>query len=303
MTTDNEISLSEFRQFMFDKIVPVKDLFDHKGQPLEKILAFWRRKDLLPYIPDGKWLEISFAQLIWIRILDDLRQINFPVDKMKLLCDYFYKDAYFDDLPKRNLEFNKREILKRKAANTHTEEDEAMLMYINTVLPLSQNLLILKFDINYLTNFIAASIANKEDGNIYIFFDGNVAEYVGQNYVGHKENYIPDFSKPNIRLTISHYLKEFIADSDITDLLMPQLLNDDETKVLREMRRKNVKEITIIRSNSNNTTRIESSTSGVIKANDAAEIMKMLGLKNYDRITLNTMDGSTLSFKVTRKRI
>ena len=130
MAEKQEISLSEFREFMFKKIVPLKDLKDNKGEPLAKVLAFWRRNDLIPYVTPGKWMGISFAQLIWIRILDDLRDINFPVEKMKLLCDYFYKDAYFDDLPQKNLESNKKEILKRKSLGTQTEEDEYMLQYI-----------------------------------------------------------------------------------------------------------------------------------------------------------------------------
>ncbi len=302
MVEKQEISLSEFREFMFQKIVPLKDLKDNKGQPLAKILVFWRRNGLIPYVNPGKWMGISFAQLIWIRILDDLRDINFPVEKMKLLCDYFYKDAYDDDLPKKNMESNRKEILKRKSLGAQTEEDEQMLLHIENVFKYPDALTILKFDVNYLSNFIASAISNTEDGNIYIFFDGSVAEYIGQDYRGHK-NLEPNFMEPHIRLTISHYLKEFISDDDISNLLMPQLLNEDETKVLRELRRKNVKEITIYRHNMNKPMRIESSMTGVITENEAKEIRETLGLKNYDRIILETMDEKSLSFKVTRKQI
>src|SRR5204862_8340453 len=110
------------------------NLKDHKGIQLEKILAFWRRHKLLPFIPESRWLQISFAQLIWIRMLDDLRSINFPVKKMVGLCDYFFKDAYFDELPKLNLEINRESIKKRIQVGTQTEEDEKMLDYIEMVL-------------------------------------------------------------------------------------------------------------------------------------------------------------------------
>lgn len=302
--SEKEISLSEFKQIIFDKIVPINELLDHKGQPISKILPFWRRKGLLPYVPVGKWLEtISFSQLIWIRILDDLRKIHFPVEKMLLVCDYFYKDAYHNELPMRNLEFNKAELMKRKAHGIESAEDDIMLAEIEHMLKHEPVLNMLKFDINYLSNFIAASISNEEDGNIYIFFDGSVAEYVGQNYYGHTPGFIQDFTVPHIRLTISHYLKEFINDNELSKLLVPQLLNDDETKVLREMRRKNIKEIIITRSGDTTPMRIESSSSGIIQEKEAKEIMKILGLKNYDKISINTLDGSTLSFKKTRKRI
>ena len=83
-------SLSEFKQFMFDQIVPVKDLKDHKGEPLDKVITYWRRQQLLPFIGEGSWLKISFAQLVWLRILDSLREISFPVNQMKKICDYFF---------------------------------------------------------------------------------------------------------------------------------------------------------------------------------------------------------------------
>jgi hypothetical protein len=302
MEIKKQISLSEFRDFMFAKTVPIRNLLDHKGEPLEKVLSFWRRNELLPFIEPGKWLEVSFAQLIWIRILDDLRRINFPVDKMKMLCDYFFKDAYFDDLPKKNLEYNKKEIQKRKKLNTQTEEDEQMLSHIENVMKYDKALTILKFDVNYLSDFIARSIADKEDGNIYIFFDGTVAEYIGQDYWGHK-NIEADRQKPYICLTISHYLKEFIADKDIEALLMPQLLNDDETKVLREVRRKNIKEIRIYKNDNKKPMKIETTKIGVITNSEAKHIKEILGLKNYERIELKTMDEKSLSFKVTRKQI
>lgn len=300
-----DIKLTEFKHFMFEKIVPIRDLKDHKGQSMSKLFPFWRRKRLLPYVPAGKWLGlISFSQLFWIRILDDLRKINFPIDKMQMVCDYFYKDAYHDELPTKNLEFNKAEIKKRKTLGVQSSEDDAILAEIEHMLSQQPILHMLKFDINYLSNLISATISNEEDGNIYIFFDGSVAEYVGQIYYGHKADCIPDFKSPHIRLTVSHYLKEFIHDNELSKLLMPQLLNDDETKVLREMRRKNIKEIIISRSDEKKSQiRIETSMTGIIKDNEAKKIMEILGLKNYEKILLNTIDGSTLSFKVSRKRI
>jgi hypothetical protein len=300
---EENISFLEFREFMFETIVPVKELFDRKGKPLEKILAFWRRKGLTPFIGHGKWIKISFAQLIWLRILDDLREISFPVEKMKLICDYFFKDADRDNLASKNLKSNMEEIKKKKAAGTQSEEDEQYLSQIESFLKDPNMLYILKFDINYLANLITRVISSGNDGFIYIFFDGKAVEYVGQEYKGHGDSKKIDFNKPHVCLPISHYLKEFINDEELSKLLMPRLLNEDEIKVLKEMRRNNIKEITIRRAGDKKGTRIESTKEGLLSKEQAKQIKELLGMKNYERITIDTMDEKTLSFKRTRKKI
>ncbi len=292
-------SLSEFKQFMFDQIVPVKDLKDHKGEPLDKVITYWRRQQLLPFIGEGSWLKISFAQLVWLRILDSLREISFPVNQMKKICDYFFLDAYNDNLPQKNIEFNKEEIIKRKLAGTQTEEDEQLLTYLNDFLLDESFLYALKFDVNYLTNLIIHAISQGKDAKIIIYFNGGVAEYLDTDFIGHKVfTYKP--GQPHICLSLIHFLNEFMDNDALAPLLMPQLLNDDEKKVLREMRRKNIKEI-VIHNNNQPERRIESSKTGVLTKKEAEEIKKILGLKNYERITIDTIDEKSLSFKKTRK--
>lgn len=298
---DNRFSLTEFRELMFEKIVPIRELFDKKGNPLFKVIAYWRRHNLLPFVPEGKWMDISFAQLIWLRILDDLREITFPLSKMQIVCDYFFKDAYFDDLPKKNLLFNKEQVKKKIAARTQTDEDEEFLLQIEEILKQPKALHILKFDVNYLSNFIAASISQDKEAVIYIFFDGRVREFIGDNYMSHKKNDI-DRLEPHICLSITNYLREFISDDELSRLFMPQILNDEEQKVLLEMRNKNIKQITIIL-NKETPPRIESTTTGIMTEKQTKAIKEILGLKNYEQIILDTKDEKTLSFKRTRKKI
>lgn len=299
--TSENISLTDFREFLFKKIVPVKELLDYKGAPLEKIISFWRRKDLIPFVANGDWLKISFAQLIWVRILDDLRKINFPVEKMKTVCDYFFWDAYNDELPKKNFQFNKNKIEKKISVGSQTDEDVKLLDYINSCLDNKSLIDSFRFDINYLTNLVTSVIAEGNDGAIYIFFDGTVAEFVGNNYIGHKNTDF-HYTDPYIHLSVTNYLKEFIKHDQLSDILMTQLLNEDEIKVLSEMRRRNVKEI-IITTEGDNKKKVSISKTGIIADEKAQQIKQILGLKNYESILLNTIDEKSFSFKRTRKKI
>ncbi|MBK7558957.1 MAG: hypothetical protein IPI54_12130 [Chitinophagaceae bacterium] len=218
-----------------------------------------------------------------------------------MVCNYFFNDAYNDELPKKNLLFNKAQIKKKLAAGTHTDEDEAFLLQIEDTLQCDKATLILKYDVNYLSNFIAASISQEKEAIIYIFFDGSVREFIGDNYTSHHK-YDIDRLEPHICLSLTNYLKEFINDEELSTLFMPQILNDEEQKVLLEMRKKNIKQITII-FNKETTPRIESSTTGVLTEKQTKAIKEIVGLKNYEQIILDTMDEKSISFKRTRKRI
>lgn len=300
-TPTDKLLLSEFQGLLFEKIVPLKDLYDYKGKPMQKIIAYWRRVGLLPFVAEGEWMEISFAQLIWLRILDDLRAISFPLPKMKEVCDYFFKDAYSDNLPRKNLLHNRDSIKKKVTIGSADENDIAFLAYVENILKYDKALHILHFDVNYLSNLIATSVATGNEAVIYVFFDGRIHEFIGNNYAGHRKNDL-DRTAPHICLNITHYLKELIYNDELSELFMPQVLNEEEQNVIREMRRKNVREISITKSNDNKP-RIQATTDGIFSDHSAKEIKEMLAMKNYERIIIETLDEKTLIFKRTNKKI
>ncbi|HWJ27295.1 MAG TPA: hypothetical protein VNS32_12185, partial [Flavisolibacter sp.] len=228
--TEGLISLSEFHEFLFRTIVPIRDLVDYKGEPIEKILPFWRKSELTPFLPKGKWAGISFADLIWLRILDTLRQFSYPIEKTKKVCDYFFKDAYDHDLPKKNLEYTRDLLAKKKVAGTISEEEVVVLDEIEQDLNDKELLYVLKFKVNYLTNLIIDCLNSGEEKGILIFYDGRVGEHSGQHYYSHAKR-IVDPTLPHIYLSITHFLKEFIEDEQLSELVIPQLLNEEEHKV------------------------------------------------------------------------
>jgi hypothetical protein len=295
------ISFLDFNDFIFRPIVPLDDLEDYKGEPLKTILLYWRRHRLLPYL-EGKWLRISFAQLIWLRILDSLRAFGYPLDKMKMVTDYFFKDAYFNKLPKKNFEYNRELLLKKKKVGTIEEKEESILEFIEQSLNDKGLLYSLNFSVNYLTNLILQGITKRVEAGILIFQDGGVGERIGdEGYFTHKPNTLIDPFAPHLYLSITYYLKEFIDDEELSVLFIPQLLNEDETRVLKELRNKNISklEITLEKGKVKN---VVTNKAGVIGGKEAEEIKKILGLNNYESISLSTRDSKTLYFKRTKKK-
>lgn len=299
---DNQlITLAEFREFMFTHIVPVDDLLDVNGLALEKSFPYWRRHGLLPFVPTGKKLKISFAQLIWIRMLDSLRAFSYSLENTKKLCTYFFKDAYDNNLPEANLTHNRALLQKKQVAGTLTEEDEKMLVELNSMLGDTVLLHGLKFDINYLSNLIINSIVSGEAAGVLIFLDGTIVEHIGGYYYSHRAGQF-NLSAPHIYLSVKYYFQEFIDSDELATLIMPQILNDNEKNVLKEIRNKNVHEIIIAKKGAE-ITKIEASKGGVITGEQAKEIRTILGLRNYEEIKISTRDEKTLTFKSTRKKI
>ena len=77
---DELLSLAEFMEFRYEKIVPLEDLTDMKSEALSKSFPYWRRHNLLPFIQKGQWIKLTFSQLIWIRMLDTLRGFGYTIE-------------------------------------------------------------------------------------------------------------------------------------------------------------------------------------------------------------------------------
>ena len=295
------ISIAEFQEFRYQKIVPLEDLTDSKGVPLEKSFPYWRRHNLLPFIQRGKWVKLTFAQLIWLRMLDTLRSFGFTIENTQKLCDYLFADAVKNNLPEKNIKDNRDQYLKKKLAGTITENEHKLLKQIEEIVADKVLLDILKPDINYLTNLISECLAFREETGILIFQDGEFGKRVGSDYFSHRLN-IVDPEKPHIYLSIKYFLKEIIESEDLEALIVPHILNENEKNVLRELRDKNIHEIVIKRTGKNEL-RIESSSNGLISGEKMDEIKRILGLRNYEEINISTRDEKTLSFKKTKKKI
>lgn len=302
--TQNAIdnSMLDLKVFIFNNDIPLSIIRDKNNESLEKAIRYWRKHDLLPFFPEGKHFgNINLTKLTWLRILETLRSFNYTVENTKKVCNYFFKDAYFDDLPKRNLLKNKESLLAKQLANTLSDEGTVLLEKIDEILRDEKLLYVLKFDINYLSNLLITTLDSNEEAGILIYLDGSVVELSQGKYFSHQTS-IKDISEPHIYLSMTHFLKEFISDSELEKFIMPTILDDNEKMVLKELRNDNVTEIKIKKSDNKNI-RIETTKSGTITGEQAKKIKQILGLSNYQEIQISTRDEKTLSFKKTNKRI
>ena len=301
---DDLITITEFKEFMYQQIIPIRDIVDHKGVPIHKMFPFWRRHKILPFIPVGKhWFnhfELSFLQLIWLRLIDSLRQLNYPLIHIKILCEYFFKDPWQDDLPEKILLYNKEQYETKEKLEP---AEQHILNVINQLLEDKDARVTMNYTHNYLSELVAACLNFSKDAGILLYPDGKILEHVGDFYFNHRDQNINfDINAPHIYISIKYFLKEFLNNDELQNIVVSNVLNDDEKTVLEALRNENIEEL-IIKKEGRTILRIDSSNSNIISGDKAREIKKILGLRNYEEIEISTRDEKTLKFKKKSKRI
>lgn len=298
----DKISLAEFRQYMFYPIYPIGDLVDLNGRAMAESFPYWRRNGLMPFIQKGSWnIEISFAQVIWLRILDHLRALGYSIKDTSILCDRLFKDAYFDELPKKKLKHHYDRLKKIELAGTLSLEEKELLQRLDQMLKDSLLLYSLKFEFNFLTELIIWCIEHNEDAGLLIFPSGQVMKKQGTDIYAMGEGVI-DTTAPHIYLSIFYFLKEFIQSEDLKMIHIPGLLSENEKKVLIALKEKNVQEL-IIRLTNGDVERIDSKTIETFGGERAKKLRLAIGLGQYEEISLSTRDSGSITFKKTKKQL
>ena len=298
-----KVSIIEFQEQFYHPCLPLKDFNDREGNSLYKSLPYWRRNKLLPFMPKGDWgMEVSLAHLIWLRILDNLRALGYPVKDTVKITDYFFRDAYENDLPTQNLLGHKSAIEERRLKGISEADDEKMLADIDYVLGETNLNYSLKLDISYLSNLIVWSVRAGIDAGILIYPGGYVIEKIGEDYFNHNGGGEFDIDQPHIYISIKGLLREFIDKKELSAIVVPYLLQDEERLVLKELRKKNIKELKIL-IQSEKIVRIDSQTTQTITDDKAEEIKRILHMKNYEEVSVSTRDNRTITFNRTTKNM
>lgn len=272
----------------------------------KKVLSYWRTKGLVSFMDKGSWTEASFIDLIWLRILDTLRKFGYSVNQMQKLYHYLFTRAFEENLAEKNLQAVIQ--LYEEKIKAGDNSNETISLHELAVKNINDKLLraALRTDISYLSVLIIGSLTEGYETGIIITENDEFCLY-GSLVLNQEEADTIAFyrSQPHIFIPISHYISSFLSEEDKHSFIIyAGILDEDELRIIREIRQQNLKSITIsFDEKTGKPIKIESDMSGLIQGEKARQVMKILGLKNYTGIELNTRDGRTLSFKKTEKHV
>lgn len=265
-----------------------------------KIFHSWKLIDLLPTVPKGGWAQLSFIDLLWLETLETMRNFGCSKNLMKAVCKSLFYDAYEVNLGKITLEENFSFLTGLASKRTLTFEEEEFYNHLKQILNDSIYMSVVDRNINYFYQLVNRCIIENIEVGLIIYLDGSFSTYVlSSNIV--KDNIKADLTVPHILIPISSFIKKIIAD-DAKETFLNQsgVLNEQEFEVIRLIRKRNVKSITVTLDKSI-IQKIETTEKGLVQESDIQLLKQILALKKYDSIELNSRDSRTMSFTKTKR--
>lgn len=269
-----------------------------------KIFQVWKSKGLVDFIERGKWARLNLVEYLWLRVLETMRKFGCSVKLMKAIYDDLFTKAFKENLAAKNLKSRYDHYKSLSKVRSLTKDESELLEAMQYVYDYPQLSIQFRYETSYFSELVQGCLSYKVEAGLYIFEDGTFIKFLLPPD-GTPEEQITDFdaTKPHLYIPLSSYILEFIADEEKHIFLTSSgLLNEDEYKVIKEIRNKNVKSIKITFKEKGGIEKIECDKKGLIKGDEAKRVMNLLGLKNYSGIELNTRDGKTLSFTHTEKK-
>ena len=266
-----------------------------------KIFHSWKMAELLSTVEKGKWAKLSFVDFLWLSTLECMRKFGCSLKTMKAIHENLFIRAYKENLGKKTMQENVAFLTNLSKQRSLTIEENNYLIATNNTLNDPILMSHTNLGINYFFQLVLKCFINNNEVGLVIFEDGSFSIY--ENNVATKEAKPIDLSIPHLLIPISYFIKQFVADVDKEHFLKPTgLLNDQEYEVVKQIRNKNIKKLTIsFNDKTHKIEKIEPESSGVITGDQARKVMQLLGIKNYSGIELHTRDGKSLSFTQTQK--
>lgn len=265
-----------------------------------KIFHSWKIAGLLPTVEKGGWAKLSFIDLLWLDTLETMRKFGCPKNLMKAVCKKLFYDAYEINLGKITLEENIAFLNDLSKKRPLTYEEDIFLSNTNQFINDKIYMSVLDRGINYFYQLVTKCFVENNEVGLIIYLVGSFGTYSITNNI--KDESIPvDLSVPHILIPLSSFIRKFLADDQKEGFLDKSgVLNEQEYEVVKLIRQKNLKRLTVTLNN-NEIQKIETQESGLINENDVEKLKQILGLKKYDSIEMHSRDSRTLSFTKTNK--
>jgi hypothetical protein len=275
------------------------------------VFAFWRKNGLIDFVEDNKWARLNFLQITWVKLLISLRGFGLSLEKLKKVHEHFFVRAYKDQFAKQYYKQTADQINQDIKKGIATKADKDRLQEIQESLKHDSLMHIHNRDLNYFSNLLNGFLNNRKETGILIYENASIDEYSNDFYyvLNEETNQYevfkdkPDFLPPYIYVSLPFFILEFLDNETIIEYMPAMnILTEDELQLIGEMRKKNVREIRI-QLNNGKLKRIETDIAGNLPKEQADDIKRAIGLKNYQRITVEMRDEKTITFVKTKKII
>lgn len=281
---------------LLDKALRLKDIDIDK-----KIFHTWKMAGFLDTVEDGKWVRLSFIEYLWVNTLDTLRKFGVSHKMMKKVHYELFEKSREENLSLKNLNDNISFYENLEKARGLNESEKQCLEYSRGILNDEELLRIIRRDVTYFYQLVLECFNSNREVGIIIYDDESIITYQEDDPLSLVPNTV-DYTRPHIRIPITSFIKKFIDEEQYEEFFeKTKFMDEQEMRIIREIRNKNIKSICIYFNDENKIQKIECIESGILSKDDSRSIMNTLGMKNYQSVELNTRDGQFLSFTMTKR--
>jgi hypothetical protein len=254
--TDNKaIKLNDNQMLNSDQAFPNKFELE--------IVRFWRKKKLLPFFEEGKHAKISISQLMWLRFLENLRNLSPSTAVLEAAHEYFLKRAYDQNLALKNyiaLQDSLRDELKK---NPNNQDAKIKLEHVVSISKDDLLMYSVKIDMNYFNMYIMDEVINSPEIKTLFTYrmgkkifdekgtveDVPVFEIIKDGKVingpdDEKNKYFIDFDLHNTPVSIfsaSYFLRDVFADCNLSEKAFNiQILEKSERDIFKLIKKNKI---------------------------------------------------------------
>jgi hypothetical protein len=260
-----------------------------------KIFHYWKMNGLASTIDLGVWAEISFIEYLWLKVLESMRGFGCSLKLMqKIYYEQFIK-AYDENLAERtikdNIAYYKSIARIRPLEKLESQKLEESERVAND--PLIG--VALRTEISFFFQMVLACIIHRKDLALVIYPD-ETYEFTYDIDLIRKSN------RPHIFISLSYFITQMLEDEKKDEFIgNTGIFNRDEMRIIQELRNMNVDRIVISFHEDGKVKNIDYDEKGLVQGEKVKDVMRILGLRSFDSITLNIRNGTTLSFTKTGK--
>jgi hypothetical protein len=309
-TIQPETSTEEFAlQLDLQEMDQLPELYEKLREPIfslkqagiaPKLYVDWKKAGLAPKTEEQAWTKLSFLEFLWLQMAKEMRELGLPLARVKALREYLFA---VQEIPAEAL--TPEMIAKLRDELTKVMSPKEVKAFIAEHLSGQVQAAQANYGVQLclLESLIYAALYRKQEAGILIFPSGDLAPWLDEMQGMGPEAQVL-LGRTHVFLSITQHLAAFILDENKADYIPRlSLLSEEELQVVRAIRNKSFRQVTITFDEKRQIT-LRTTSDGVLDEQVSKQLIETLALKNYQSVELENRGGSKLKFtKEHRRRI
>jgi DNA-binding transcriptional MerR regulator len=268
----------------------------------------WKEEGIIDWKSESEdekrsWVRLNIYDFIWVKIVQAARDFGVPIEAIRNLKNELFVDC-IADIQKESEEFYQ---YHRDFLGTSEEEIQKIKQFL-AFLDTHREDIIAEGELHLISIFGSIIHETLFCGlHMVIVFKKVEDDYI-HDFIVYSESHeqLPNLTEdllkqPSVVIPIDTLISEFMEGEDnLPNLIHWGFINPKETKVLEAIRSKDFQSI-LIKINADETMVIEGIIETDLKDDKAKQVRRILGLKEYEEITIKYRNEKHLYLKNTQR--